>query len=738
MEMMMADTLARALPGFTQETLRVRTDLQNCKKPRVSFRLGDLTVDACEGRDTLWIRFGRPNAGGIALRTVFGAGPYTTEKLETSAQGFTADLASEAGAWRLEFSALGGELARVRVTLKPSLDLLIPFWPRDLYVLDNDNDPSGAKGNVEAGQRGFNTGLCFFHIDDPGFGTVLYLQNLTSLNPYFKATGTKPDGVVGGEWPELGYQPPAAPNGNSPPTSPLKAGTEYVVSDAFLGFRPEIASDEIGGARRFVDMIADIYPFLERPELRFHDWPERAHKTLHDLKTSAAAHLEHYGHLYLHPYTDAEYPDSMVQMSVASSLDEYEMLTGEKVPFKDRLMAGMGRFYDKKLGTIRRYLPNVGDDKNADAVDSWYLYHPLMNLARLAIRGDKKARKLFTESLDYAIKAAHHFKYVWPVQYDVRNFKVITKTRGDGYGQTDVAGLYAYVMLQAHQLTGDSMYVEEAKAAMKACEDMRFELVYQTNLSAWGVAACIKLWKQEEDDGYLSQAEVFLASFVHNCAIWDSKIGHARHYSNFFGATCLHDAPYMAAYECFESFSAFDEVLHLAGEDLPPKMKLLLAEFRRFAFDRSWAYYPDALPADAVAQDDIRNGHIDRDLSFPMEDLYVDGQAAGQVGQEIYGCGGAFIIAARGFFERDIPFRIFADYPYSVVCNDGNLHLILKGPSDYSARIRLMPKRGRSLPDIAAESVGAQTSRFRMRKADDDDREFDAPADGVVALSWRD
>jgi hypothetical protein len=48
----------------------------------------------------------------------------------------------------------------------------------------------------------------------------------------------------------------------------------------------------------------------------------------------------------------------------------------------------------------------VGDDKNADAVDSWYLYHPLMNLARLALNGDERARDLFLRSIDFGIKAA--------------------------------------------------------------------------------------------------------------------------------------------------------------------------------------------------------------------------------------------------------------------------------------------------------------------------------------------
>lgn len=732
----MADTHAQDLPGFTQQTLQAREDLTKNAKPKGSFVIGDLAVDLISGRDTLWMRVTRGEFGGVALRALFGQGEYSLGSVETTQTGlaFTAD--SHAGAWNVSIDGLSENLLRVQVKLTPAVDLLIPFWQRDLYPIDASGDPLGTKGEVEAAQRGFNTGLCYFCLDEPAFGAVLYLQNLTALNPYFRATATKPDGVVGGEWPELGYQPPAAPNGNSPPVAPLKAGEAYVVSDAFLAFRAECGKDETASARRFLDMVANIYPYLLPPEPAFHDWPERAAKTLHDLKSAPEATLQHYGYTYLHPYTASEYPDSMVQMSVASAIDEWEALTGKTEPYKATLLAGMGRFFDKELGTVRRYLPNVGDDKNANAVDSWYLYHPLMNLARLAIRGDAKSRELFVGSLDYAVKAARHFKYIWPIQYDVRDFAVITETRGDGYGQTDVAGLYAYLMLQAYQLTEDKTYLAEAKAAMKAAEGMRFELVYQSNLTAWGVAACIKLWRIEDDERYLAQAEVFLASFVHNSVLWDSEIEHAKAYSNFFGVTCLHDAPYLAAYECFESFSAFDEVLHYAGEDLPPTTKLLLSEFRRFAFDRSWAYYPDALPEEAIAQDGIRNGHIDRNLSFPLEDLYADGQPAGQVGQEIYGCGGAFIIAARGFYQESIPFRLHVDYPFSVDRNGNSLRVSVKGPSDYTARVRLLPSADKPLPEIRAQSVAPQPQKFRMRKGEGGGRRFDAPAEGVMVLSW--
>jgi hypothetical protein len=103
--------------------------------------------------------------------------------------------------------------------------------------------------------------------------------------------------------------------------------------------------------------------------------------------------------------------------------------------------------------------------------------------------------------------------------------------------------------------------------------------------------------------------------------------------------------------ECFESFAAFDEYLAVGGAAVRPALRLLLCEYRRYALERAWLFYPDALPEAVIANNGIRNGRIDRRLSFPLEDLYADEQPAGQVGQEIYGCGGAFIFAARAFFS---------------------------------------------------------------------------------------
>ena len=231
---------------------------------------------------------------------------------------------------------------------------------------------------------------------------------------------------------------------------------------------------------------------------------------------------------------------------------------------------------------------------------------------------------------------------------------------------------------------------------------MRFELNYQANLTAWGAAACMRLWRITDEEYYLQQSYVYLASFFHNCAIWESEIAHATHYDNFLGATCLHDAPYMAIYECFDSFAAFERYLKDSGPDLDPAARLLVSEYCKYALDRAWYYYPDALPGRrACDQDEIRNGHIDRKLSFPLEDLYVDGQPAGQVGQEIYGAGAAFVFATRAFHNvSGAPFRIFCDH----------FPATSERTSERSLNFR---HRGRSCP-ASASSAWSDTGREKL------------------------
>ncbi|RYY14651.1 MAG: hypothetical protein EON55_07990, partial [Alphaproteobacteria bacterium] len=618
--------------------LTLRDALNGSAETITRMTAGEVKVHVIASYESIFAVIRRSGGGGLAVRAAFIVGRFEARRAEAaSGEAARVVVTTDFGEYVISFSADNEALERLRITTRftPSATMLMPPMPRDLYALGADGDVVATAGEIEARQRGLNAGILYFQLSEPPFGNVLYMQNLTALNPYFEATGTKPEAAVGGTWPELGFRLPTPEEGAT--EAALVAGVEYVLSDAILVLRHEAPPHERESARQFLQMLGAAYQLLDLPAVEFRDWVGRAEKSAHDLDTAPAATIEHYGHRYVHPYTGAEYPDVMVQMSVIAALHDWGKWRGEAHPLEAQLKAGLRRFYDPQLRTIRRYLPNVGDDKNANAVDSWYMYHPLLNLGILALGEDEEARNLFLDSIDFAVRAARHFKYRWPIQYDITDFSVIDETApADGRGQTDVGGIYAWVMLQAFELTDDKMFLDEARAAIDAAMGLRFNVNYQANLTAWGAAACMRLWRITNDEVYREQSYVYLASFFHNSIIWDSRIGHAKHYETFLAVTCLQDAPYMAMYECFDTFVAFERFCNDSGPDLEPAARMLVSEYCKYALSRAWYYYPDALPADVIADEQREsNGHVDGKLSFPLEDLYPDGQCAGQVGQEV-------------------------------------------------------------------------------------------------------
>jgi hypothetical protein len=731
------------IPAVSSFVLSLRQDLQQGSGKRViQFPLGELDVEVIATTDSLWSVIRREGQGGLALRAAYIAGKFSVSK-ESPAPGEAARLRlkSALGEHLITFVTGGQALDCLRVTVRliPAASLVVPFMPRDLYPLGMNDDPLDTAGNVEAGQRGLNGGVLYFRLDEPSFGNVLYFQNLTAMNDYYRATKTKPDGAVGGEWPELGYLIPTKAQSGTPPTDALAEGVEVTLSDAILVFRHEAAPDERESARRFLQMLGVAYKMLDLPITEYRDWVERSERTLRDLDEAPEATIEHYGHRYIHPYTNAEYPDIMVQMSLIAAIHDWGKWSGEQHPLKAEFQAGLEKFYDPKLKSLRRYLPNVGDDKDADAVDSWYLYHPMLNLGILALDGDQSARDLLMKSIDFGIKAAQHFKYKWPVQYKITDFSVITKTAGaDGEGQTDVGGIYAWVMLQAFDLTDDKRFLDEARNAIDAAMGLRFNVNYQANLTAWGAAACMRLWRITNEQVYLEQSYVYLGSFFHNCEIWESEIELAVHYKNFLGVTCLQDAPYMAVYECFDSFAAFEHYLDDSGPDLEPAARMLISEYCKYALDRAWYYYPDALPPEAISPEQREtNGHVDRKLSFPVEDLYPDGQPAGQVGQEVYGAGAAFIYATRAFHHVEgAPFRLFCDHFVRSMerTGDRSLTITLDGGETCTAGLSVVRLKRRKLTKTKVASIGGDA--LRPHDEDADRVDYRVPANGRIVLTW--
>jgi hypothetical protein len=717
--------------------LSLEKDLREGRAVGVA-RIGDIGIEAILGRDHLWLRVRGPSQAFALRACSFLAGRGKVRRARRR-KGEVLRFAVDSLVGRQDVCLRCHEgavpLLELTCDITPAQPVSIPFMARDLYILDDSGLPGG-EGCVEAAQRGMNSGMCFVRLEQPGPSTLLYWPDLTALNPYFALTGTKPDGVVGGDWPELGFRLPTASSPQVKYPRPLPAGRAVTLSRALVALHDGKAADESDLARHFLSLTAAIYPLLEKPKIELRAWPERAVRTARDLAKAPGATIRHYGHTYVHPYHEAEYPDSMTQVVLVSAMREWERVSDTRIPLTDDLEAGIEKFFDPKLGTLRRYLPNVGDDKNSDEVDSWYLYYPLLHLARMGLLGHERSRELYLRTVDFAIKAARHFDYRFPIQYDINNFKVITEARGDErFGQTDVAGLYAYVMLLGFDLTGEDRFLDEARTAMDTARGLRFDLNYQANLTAWGAAAAMRRWRTTSDEDWRKLSYVYVASFLHNAAAWESQIDNARFYPNFLGVTALHDAPYMAMLECSESFLAFQSYLHDSGPGLLPAAHRLVDEYCRYTIDRAWFYFPDTLPAELFPEKP-RNGSIARDLSFPVEDLYIDGQQPGQVGQEIYGGGAAFIFASKAFHPIDgAPFELFCDsfaFGWDRP-SQRSATLSLAGSEANKAMVALLPVKGKRLGPVSLALVDGRRPKPR-RKAGK--LFFTVPADASLTLTW--
>lgn len=488
---------------------------------------------------------------------------------------------------------------------------------------------------------------------------------------------------------------------------PLKAGQEVILSDATIAFKTGNIENH-DQAEDYLDLLAEVYLNIPRPDTHYLHWPEILDKGLKDLIENPGCWSMVGGNSYLNAYvSDYETaPEIMVQLAILLPLVDYSKWSGKSLEVMDTIKKGLPAFYSEKLRTLVRWHPDAEDKLQGDeeqkmpmVMDSWYLHHPLLNLSRLAIDGDKTAEKLFLDSLGFAIKVARRFKYQWPVFYKMDTLEVIkAETKPGEGGEQDVAGLYAHVMLQAYELTGEKKYLQEAETAAKKLVNVGYKIMYQANNTAFAAGALLRLFKLTGNELYLSLSYRCLASIFENVQLWDCNYGYGKNLPTFFALFPLTDAPYTAAYEEQEVFCALHDYLkHAEGVDILPSVRLLCSEFIRYLVERAPYYYPPMLPSDMLS-DEVKTGEVDRKLWIALEDLHDGIEKSGAVGQEVYGAGNAFGILPRHFIRfNDNPFLIFSDCPISGIRKSPDSVIFhLQGDPRLAYRLRITP----------AESVG--------------------------------
>lgn len=543
----------------SKSLLQAHEDLRGAARLATLGRRGDVAFELRGGKTTMWVVARRGRAELLALRSGLDADVDGEPIVSDTPDGHVCEWQTALGAMRLKiaFPAEGRATVRCTTSLLPVREVCPTSVSRDLFVLND------AAGTIHTTQRGLRSGVFFASYTDPSPFSVIYLQEFSSLTEFFEVTGGSPAGTVGGTLAEAGYRPPFGEH------CILPKSRELIISDAYLALLPDAPEGAGEIARRYLDLLADMYLSIPRPDVEYHDWPSRAERTLRDLSLSPACTYERGGQRYLMPYVgDTEKPpESMVQLTVLVNALEYDGWRSATSALTRSLLEGISRFYDPDIGSVVRWLPEESfgqqseENMNHESMDSWYLYHALFNLSRLARMGNGSALEIFRKSLPFAVRVARRFDYRWPIFFHLKTLDIIHAESAPGEGgENDVAGLYALVMLHAHELFGDAEHLTEAERAIAAMRDCGFNLGYQMNTTGFAAEATLRLWLLTKRPAYLELSEVCMANLFDNMWLWRCDYGRAWHYRTFFGMFPLHDAPYLAAYEELEAQAKFHEL----------------------------------------------------------------------------------------------------------------------------------------------------------------------------------
>jgi hypothetical protein len=704
----------------------------------------DYTIKIHQLNNALWFAIDGAGGSRVVLRTAYAPNDnLKIQKIIKRKDGVFIHLLASIGIFKVQLNFPDAEhpIFRYTTSLKASAPLLVPFWPRDMVILGKDGSYDADNGRVHINQAGTRTGMQYISLNQPKAGTLLYFQNLTALNDYAQATETSMSNVVGGQWPELGFALPPAKN------KPLPAEKEIVIADAFLSFSPENPDGEMELAKQFLDLVASVYVHLPKPETKYHNWVDILNNGLYDLQNSHACWSHGAGQDYLNAYV-ADYatpPELMVQLAVLLPLTDYHDWCKEELLAIKKILNGLDAFYNKELGTVVRWLPALAEQLDGseeqlkpNVMDSWYLHHPLLNLGRLALSGNKQGERLFLDSLDFTIKVADHFGYEWPVFYNMETLEVIKAetTPGKG-GEKDVAGLYALVMMHAWELTKQNKYLLEAKKAAKTLQGKGFELFYQANNTAFSANAMLWLYKETKEKVYLDLAYLCIANVFKNFQLWECNYGYAKDYATFFAMFPLGDAPYTAAYEEQEVFAAMHSFL-LYAEDEPilPSVSMLLPEFLKYIVNRAAYYYPPNLPKEMLSEK-VKMGQVDSKLWIAIEDIHDGWEKSGEVGQEVYGAGVAFGIVPRHFYR--VPgeeFMVFVEYPAAGFKKTGKkVTFNVKGDARFACRMVITKPKKDKLPSITVKQ-GPKKIGLSGRILKGGDIEYAINGGDQIKISW--
>lgn len=319
-------------------------------------------------------------------------------------------------------------------------------------------------------------------------------------------------------------------------------------------------------------------------------------------------------------------------------------------------------FFDPRAGLMRhstRYPAHVGDREM-----SWQNLMFTQEMLRVhrvlpaeAFRPAVAGR--FLMAADGLIRLAHNTDYLLPQWFDPYLKKPMVQNDEPDLGiihEPWQVGTYAYLMEQAHALTGDGKYLAEARTGLdRLFGGMRFATVnrrYRVDYTdpvdfpvteifgnAWGVAAAARLYHRTGDPKYRRYSDHFLNSLLRMTYWYESELREDERDRLLRNAGLFRNqggAYTGSPWETGEAYLALTVRLKLDPEVREPLLRL-------FNLQRvnGFYYFPAVFSGAAVPCRKLQE-HPARYL--PIEDTYTHehGGANGGMGRCVYMSGLAF------------------------------------------------------------------------------------------------
>jgi hypothetical protein len=567
---------------------------------------------------------------------------------------------------------------RVDVTAKRATQIADSF--PELRLVDSGGRARSPAPQIYRQQVGIEAPAAYLY-DEAFGGSVLYFQNLTSLNPYLDQVQGDPRFTVRVDESGIGFR---RPHGSVPPAF------SFTITDAYIWLSPDRPKDDLAQANQYLHGIFAIYDRLEKPGTVYTDWlaiaPNAARGLLDPINGVSVS-----GTRLLKAYVgDIERQvESIVNLDVLLPARQYARNFGADASIR-RLIADIER------GIRYWYVPVEGGGRTvADvprppaAVDSWYYVYPLVQMVDLAREGNADAREMVLGSVPKLLELGRAFDYEFPFRLNAA-----TASRADDrFRELDVSGGYAYVMLGAYELTHDGIYLDEAKRAVEHIRGKAFRFTYELQMTGVTLDALAWLYELTGSERYIDLSAIPLANIVALTWLWEPDYGYAKAYRLFMGTNPLPGADQVAAFELHNTWGSLQRFYRRTERVLPRHLRTLIAELLKYQLTVGRYTLPRFLPGEALCRTPDW-GTLRTDMDIPVEDLKDGFHKSAMVGQEIYGSGISFRFAAEAYRVLG-PSRaavLFAEYPItdaSWSASAQTLDFRLGGTPNYRSRVRV-------------------------------------------------